>query len=69
MELSTTYTEPTYAIRSRYGVLRGPCNATTSDPTIVRAENPHGYVKYYNIKYGEIGSTFSGTRRLEPIHT
>lgn len=53
----------------RYGVLRGPCNATTSDPTIVRAENPHGYVKYYNIKYGEIGSTFSGTRRLEPIHT
>lgn len=53
----------------RYGVLRGPCHATTSDPTIVRAENPHGYVKYYNIKYGEIGSTFSGTRRLEPIHT
>jgi len=55
----------------RYGVLRGPCNATLDGPKDVRAENPHGFVKYYNIKYGEIGSTFSGsTRRLnEPIHT
>lgn len=58
-------------ISVRYGVLRGPCNATLDGPKDVRAENPHGFVKYYNIKYGEIGSTFSGsTRRLnEPIHT
>ena len=54
----------------RYGVLRGPCNATLDGPKDVRAENRHGFVKYYNIKYGEIGSTFSGStgRRLyEPM--
>jgi len=52
----------------RYGVLRGPCNATLDHPKFVRRDNSQGYVKYYNIKYGEIGSTFDSGRRLDPLH-
>lgn len=50
------------------GVLRGPCDGTTSDPDYVREHSADATVKYLNLKYGEIGTTFSaGARRLSPI--
>jgi len=54
----------------RLGVLRGPCNATLSNPTVLRPKNKNGWVKYYNIRYGEIDSTYSASgsaRRLDDI--
>jgi len=39
------------------GVVRGPCDPSTGDPTATRAKYPDSLVKYMNIKVGEIGST------------
>jgi len=53
------------------GVLRGPCSGTTSHPTDLRQMHPDSFVKYTNVKYGEIGSTLpaAGLRRLgSPVH-
>jgi len=50
---------------SEPGVLRGPCDGTTSHPKYVRTHHPDSYVKYSNIKYGQINSTFSAARRLD----
>jgi len=44
---------------SRPGVLRGPCDGTTSHPTYLVAQHSDASVKYMNIRYGEIGSTTS----------
>jgi len=52
---------------SEPGVLRGPCDGTTSHPQHVRTHHSDSYVKYSNIKYGEINSTFSAQRRLEVL--
>lgn len=40
------------------GILRGPCATTSGDPTDVESKQANANVKYYNVKYGEIGSTF-----------
>lgn len=40
------------------GVRRGPCDGSTSHPDYVRDVHRDSFVKYTNIKYGEIGSTF-----------
>jgi len=47
------------------GVLRGPCDGSSSDPEYVREHHSDSFVKYSNIKYGDIGSTFANSRRLE----
>jgi len=47
------------------GVLRGPCDGHSSSPDHVRSHHADSFVKYSNIKYGVIGSTFSSHRRLE----
>merc|ERR1719401_1910080 len=59
-------TFPADAHESIPGVQRGPCDGSTSHPTHVREAHGQSFVKYTNIKYGAIGSTFpsSGGRRL-----
>merc|ERR1712232_788064 len=39
------------------GVLRGPCSTDVGSPQFVRSHHSDAYVEYYNIKYGELGST------------
>jgi cellulose 1,4-beta-cellobiosidase len=43
------------------GARRGVCDITSGDPKDVEAQHPDASVKYYNIKYGEIGSTDAGS--------
>jgi len=53
---------------SRLGVMRGPCDGSTSSPLYLRSHSQSATVKYTNMKYGEIGSTFAaGARRLDSI--
>jgi cellulose 1,4-beta-cellobiosidase len=40
------------------GVLRGPCATTSGDPKDVESKQANANVKYYNVKYGEIDSTY-----------
>lgn len=49
-------TEP----HSKAGVSRGSCATTTGTPSEVRSQSGSAKVKYSNIKYGSIGTTFSG---------
>lgn len=52
---------PTTSDPSTPGVARGNCPTTSGAPTDVEANAANSYVIYSNIKYGPIGSTFSGT--------
>jgi len=56
-------TFPPEANASDLGVLRGPCPGNTSHPDHVRQHHASATVKYTNIKYGDIGSTFQATER------
>merc|ERR1711972_812649 len=52
----------------RLGLTRGPCDGRTSSPKYLRSAHSEATVKYMNIKYGDIGSTYSaGGRRLESV--
>jgi len=42
---------------SKPGSARGPCSTSSGNPDDVERESPNSYVKYGNIKVGEIGST------------
>merc|ERR1711920_1027999 len=42
------------------GSARGPCAATSGDPKDVESQHPNAFVRYMNIKYGELGSTDVG---------
>jgi len=54
--LDSTYPETSTAP----GAARGPCATSTGKPDDVERESPDAYVKYGNIKVGEIGSTYNG---------
>lgn len=45
---------------SEPGVNRGPCSEDTGDPVDMESNYPDASVKYFNIKYGSIGSTYPG---------
>jgi len=66
--LDSTY--PPEATVYEPGAQRGPCSGSTSHPTQVRETHHDAFVKYTNIKYGEIGTTFSEPtgRRLNSMH-
>merc|ERR1719468_213185 len=40
------------------GAERGPCAPDSGDPQQVRRDNPNAYVKWMNIKFGDIGATY-----------
>jgi cellulose 1,4-beta-cellobiosidase len=41
------------------GVARGPCDTSTGEPGQTRAKYPDSLVKYSNIKFGAVGTTFN----------
>jgi cellulose 1,4-beta-cellobiosidase len=40
------------------GITRGPCDVKSGDPKDVESKQAHAHVKYYNVKWGDIGSTY-----------
>jgi cellulose 1,4-beta-cellobiosidase len=55
--LDSTY--PTDKPPTTPGVGRGPCATTSGVPDDVEKNSPNSNVKYMNIKYGDIGSTYA----------
>lgn len=45
--------------KTTVGGPRGPCPITSGDPDTVEKESPNAYVKYMNIRVGEIDSTYN----------
>lgn len=52
---------PTDADASQPGIARGTCPTTSGQPTDVESQNANASVTFSNIKFGPIGSTFTGT--------
>ena len=50
---------PAGASKSKPGVMRGTCSATSGDPATVEADSPSAKVSFSNIKFGPLGSTYS----------
>ncbi|KAJ6598528.1 cellobiohydrolaseI [Mycena sp. CBHHK59/15] len=57
--LDSTY--PTNGSTSTPGIARGPCSTTSGDPKTVEGSQASNSVTFSNIKFGDIGSTFSST--------
>jgi len=51
---------PANATSSKPGIARGPCAITSGDPVEVESQYPNANVQFGNIRFGDIGSTFSG---------
>lgn len=62
--LDSTY--PTDDDPARPGASRGTCATDSGKPDQVRADHPDAQVIYSNIKFGDIGTTFSGTPIVLP---
>jgi len=52
---------PTTSSPSSPGVARGTCPTTSGVPATVESQNANAKVTYSNIRFGDIGSTFTGT--------
>ncbi|KAG8745741.1 Exoglucanase 1 [Ceratobasidium sp. 428] len=52
---------PTDRPATQPGVARGTCATTSGVPADVESQSPNSQVIYSNIKFGDIGSTYSGT--------
>ncbi|KAF8964801.1 cellobiohydrolase I [Flammula alnicola] len=52
---------PTTANPSAPGVARGTCATTSGVPSVIETSDSNASVTYSNIKFGDIGSTFSST--------
>ncbi|KAG8729171.1 Exoglucanase 1 [Ceratobasidium sp. 423] len=52
---------PVGADASQPGVARGTCATTSGVPSDVEANSPNASVTYSNIRFGDLGSTYSGT--------
>merc|ERR1712159_865118 len=50
-------TDPYPIPAGKHGAPRGTCNQTAGIWSNVEKMHPHAWVKYSNVKYGEIGST------------
>lgn len=57
---------PTNKDASSPGVARGTCATTSGVPAQVEAQSPNAKVTFSNIKWGDIGSTFSSTSTTGP---
>jgi len=49
---------PTNQPVNKPGIARGPCSTDSGNPDDVESKYPNSNVKYSNIKFGEIGSTY-----------
>ncbi|KAJ2922827.1 hypothetical protein H1R20_g14212, partial [Candolleomyces eurysporus] len=52
---------PVNADPAKPGIARGTCPTDSGDPKQVEADHPDAQVIFSNIKFGDIGSTYSGT--------
>lgn len=52
---------PTDGDPSTPGIARGTCDAASGDPKAVEADHPDASVEFSNIKYGDIGSTYTAS--------
>ncbi|TDL22747.1 cellulase [Rickenella mellea] len=52
---------PTTSPATTPGVARGPCATTSGAPPQVESQSPGASVTFSNIRWGDIGSTFTGT--------
>ncbi|KAF5374699.1 hypothetical protein D9615_009016 [Tricholomella constricta] len=52
---------PTTADPSKPGIKRGTCPTTSGVPTDVEQNSPNSSVTYSNIRFGDIGSTYTGS--------
>ncbi|TDL15869.1 cellulase [Rickenella mellea] len=52
---------PTTSPATNPGVARGPCATTSGTPANVESQSPGASVTFSNIRFGDIGSTFTGT--------
>merc|ERR1719401_744358 len=50
------------------GQLRGPCPTSSGLPADLRSQNQDAYVRYTNIMYGEIDSTYVAGPKAKPDH-
>ncbi|TFK31376.1 glycoside hydrolase [Crucibulum laeve] len=57
--LDSTY--PTDGDATKPGIKRGTCATTSGKPTDVESANANASVTYSNIKFGDIGSTYTST--------
>ena len=51
---------PTTASVSQPGIARGTCATTSGKPTDVETNSPNASVTFSNIRFGDIGSTYTG---------
>lgn len=49
------------------GVVRGPCSATSGNPSDVRQKQANAYAEYYNFRYGELDSTLNAPSPTPPV--
>jgi len=54
--LDSTY--PTNVTATQPGIARGACDITSGVPSQVESQYPNSNVKFSNIKFGDIGSTY-----------
>ena len=52
---------PTDVDANKPGIARGTCSTDSGKPTDVETNSPNAQVIFSNIKFGDIGSTYSGT--------
>ncbi len=52
---------PTDADASKPGIARGTCATSSGKPTDVESQSPNASVTYSNIKFGDIGTTYTNT--------
>lgn len=52
---------PTTSDPTTPGVARGNCSTTSGSPPVIEAASPNAKVTFSNIKFGPLGSTFSGS--------
>ncbi|KAG8973073.1 Exoglucanase 1 [Tulasnella sp. JGI-2019a] len=57
---------PTTASPTAPGVARGSCSTSSGDPATLEASGSNIQVVYSNIKFGDIGSTYSGSGYVAP---
>jgi len=57
---------PTNVSASTPGVARGTCATTSGKPTDVESTNANASVTYSNIRFGDIGTTYTGAAANPP---
>lgn len=60
---------PTTSPATQPGVARGTCSTSSGVPSVIETSNASASVTYSNIRFGDIGSTYSTTTTTPPVTT